>query len=110
MKWNRSNILIIMLCFICLSGCSDNLLSSEKFTLTIVNGFSSSVVRHIYAAPTDTDEWGIDRLGAEVLNPGQSGSLQLSEDTYDVKAVTENGGEYFLWELKLNKDYTWTVR
>jgi hypothetical protein len=37
-----------------------------------------ATVREVYLAPTTADEWGEDRLGAAVLEPGEEAEIKLS--------------------------------
>jgi len=41
---------------------------------------TSRVLRELYAVPGATGEWGADRLGAAVLNPGQSFLLRIRNE------------------------------
>lgn len=104
MKW--VNLMSISLLFlISLGGC----LESETFTLTITNGLSRDI-RHIYVSSVDSETFGEDDLLDQALSPGQSISVELSEDTYDIRAIDEDGNKYDRLELRMNKAHTWTVR
>lgn len=89
-------------------GCgNDNPASSGTITLTIINDLGSYTIHYVYVSPSGSNSWGSDRLGAEkVLDLGESGTLELSRGTYDIKIVDEGGDEYFRWDMKLNGDYT----
>jgi hypothetical protein len=55
---------------------------------------SPSVVQEIYASPSSLPNWGQDRLGAEVVQPGASYIVRLPVDghcVYDVRVVYEGG-------------------
>ena len=110
MKWMTLMSLILVF-LMSLSGCeTDDPVSSETVTLTIVNELQSFTIYHIYISPSGDRQWGTDRLGSRTLAPGGSGSIELSKGEYDIKVVDEDGDEYFKWELRLNGDYTWRVR
>ena len=112
MKWIRMLTLIFSVLMMGFFGCgNDNPASSETITLTIINDLGSYTIHYVYVSPSGSNSWGSDRLGAgKVLDPGESGTLELSRGTYDIKIVDEDGDEYFRWDLKLNNDYTWRVR
>ena len=112
MKWVKMLTLIISVLMMGFLACGDdNPASSGTVTLTIMNGLGSFTIYYVYVSPSGSNSWGSDRLGTgNVLRPGDSGTLELSTGTYDIKIVDEDGDEYFRWDLKLNSDYTWTVR
>ena len=89
----------------------DNPASSGTITLTIVNDLGLYTIHYVYVSSSGSNSWGSDRLGAvNVLDPGESVTLELPTGTYDIKIVDEDGDEYFRWNLELKSDYTWRVR
>lgn len=113
MKWVKMLTLIISVLMMGFLACGDDnpASSSGPVILTIINGLGSFTIYYVYVSPSGSDSWGSDRLGtANVLGPGESGTLELSKGVYDIKIVDEDGDEYFRWNLQLNNDYTWTVR
>jgi hypothetical protein len=60
-------------------------------TFRMTNGSSISAW-YIYVRSCGANSWGIDRLGSEVLSPGESATLHLSAGCYDVRA--DAGPEY----------------
>jgi hypothetical protein len=59
----------------------------------IVNN-TSNVVEQVYASPSNQRSWGQDRLGSEVIPPGQSYIVRLPADgncAYDVRIVYQGG-------------------
>ena len=112
MKWVRMLTLIVSVFMIGFLACgNDNPASSGTVTLTIINGLESYTIHYVYVSPSGSNSWGSDRLGAaNVLDPGESGTLELPQGTYDIKIIDEDGDEYIKWDLKLNNDYTWRVR
>jgi hypothetical protein len=66
-------------------------------------------VYYIYISPSDTDEWGDDFLGDDILLEGHSTNIQLdyplsSVDTYDICLEDEDGDTYFKYEVKLTNN------
>ena len=52
-------------------------------------------IHHLYLSSVDTNEWGPDQLGDEVIESG-GGKFTLTDvpcDAYDVKLVDEDGDE-----------------
>ena len=112
MKWVKMLTLIISVLMMGFLACGDdNPASSGTVTLTIINGLGLYTIHYVYVSSSGSNSWGSDRLGAvNVLDPGESVTLELSKRAYDIKVVDEDGDEYFRWDLQLNNDYTWTVR
>ena len=78
-----------------------------KFTLTNASEYQ---IDEFYASPSNTDEWGEDILGQEVLEGGQSGTVTIADGSdqceYDLKAVEEDGTEHELEGLDICKNPT----
>lgn len=68
--------------------------------LTVQNS-SNYVLEAIYATPVDVFDWGANRLGGDVLFPGESATFALACDVYDVLVVDELGAECMLSNLDL---------
>jgi hypothetical protein len=68
--------------------------------LTIQNS-SNFVLEEIYVTPVDVFDWGPDQLGNDVLFPGESVTIELACDVYDVLVVDELGTECMLFDLDL---------
>lgn len=61
-------------------------------TMRFVNN-SSNTVMQLFFNPSRIPSWGPDRLGANVLRPGQSFTMRLAhEEPYDFRIVWDNGG------------------
>lgn len=75
-----------------------------KFTLDNQSDFT---IDEFYASPANTDEWGEDILGQDVLEGGQSGTVTIADGSdqcvYDLKAVDEDGTEHELMDLDICK-------
>jgi hypothetical protein len=77
------------------------LASAQGASATFVN-HSSVDIHHIYLSPHDADSWGLDQLGQQVLQPGDS--LQLSGircDPSDIKLVDQDERRCTLRNVKL---------
>jgi hypothetical protein len=53
-------------------------------SLTVTNG-SERTACSIYVAPDESIEWGEERLGTEVLDPGESHAVEISDGVYRVR-------------------------
>ncbi len=76
-------------------------------TFRMVNGSSISAW-YIYVRSCGASSWGTDRLGSEVLSPGESATLHLSAGCYDVHAVSssENSKEAYWMGHPVSGDVT----
>jgi len=58
---------------------------------------SPLTVMEFYTSPSNTDSWGSDILGAEVIPPGGSGVVTITDGStecvYDILFVMEDGQE-----------------
>ena len=71
---------------------------SGDTSLRMVNGSTISAW-YIYVRSCGASSWGADRLGTEVLSPGESATLHLSAGCYDVHALSgpdENQEAYWM--------------
>jgi hypothetical protein len=67
-------------------------------TITFWNE-SSYAIEDIYVTEVDTFDWGPDLLGGDVLLPGESISVVVDCNTYDVKVIDETGVECELYNI-----------
>lgn len=52
-----------------------------------VNNNSTQPICFVYISPSDSNEWGEDRLGAEdTIEPGESFEISVDPGTYDLRA------------------------
>ena len=58
-----------------------------------INNCSGQTINEIYVSSSNVNSWGQDRLGANVLPPGQSFmvSLPAGQCVNDIRVVTANG-------------------
>lgn len=73
-----------------------------KFTLENKSDYQ---IDEFYASPANTDDWGVDILGQDVLEGGGSGTVTITDGSdqcvYDLKAVDEDGAEHELTDLDI---------
>jgi hypothetical protein len=72
---------------------------------TLING-TSTVITHVYVGPSDSEDWGDDILGQDVLAPGESVFIYFtrfdgSSCLYDIMVMTREGGEGYLYKIDL---------
>lgn len=79
-------------------------------TITVVNN-STLEIRHLYLSPTDSDNWGSDRLGDSSIAP--AGSFALSDVSCEqgsIKVIAEDqNGCFFYNTTTCTADSTWTI-
>ena len=78
--------------------------------ITIDNDLGSWTIWYIYGDPSDSP-WGNDRLGSELLHPGETMTFYVpANDYYDFKCEDEDGDTYTLWEVWVDEDgFYWSV-
>ena len=80
------------------SGSSINIVNKTGYT-----------IYYIYLSPSDSDRWGADRLGSNVLRNGNSftvSSLSLNNNLYDIRLIDEDDDTYTLRNVRLNPNQT----
>ena len=83
---------------------------SSGAALLITNDSDTSV-SYVYISPADSDEWGEDKLGGDVIGTGESYLItDIPAGTYDLKAEDEDEEVIeFTWEVVLDGNVTWTI-
>src|SRR5436190_18963382 len=71
----------------------------------VVNG-TSVVLTHVFVSPSDTQDWGDDIMGRDVLNPAETVNVTFakfdgSTCLYDVKVVGQAGESGVLYKVDL---------
>ncbi len=81
-------------------------------TVTITNGLGDWTIYFAYCDYSSSDSWSEDRLGSEVLEPGESISFTVdANDNYDFKCIDEDDDEYFMWDVWVGEDgFEWNVQ
>jgi hypothetical protein len=83
---------------------------SDDESITIYND-SSYVIEDLYVTERDTFDWGQDLLGSDALFPGESISIEVGCDVYDIKVVDETGVPCELYDVDVcfGEDDAWFV-
>ncbi len=83
---------------------------SSMAPITIENDLGNYTIWYIYGSPSD-EAWGEDRLGSELLHPGETMTFYVpAGDYYDIKCVDEDDDTYTLWEVWVDEDgFYWSV-
>ncbi len=77
--------------------------------ITITNGLEDYDIYYIYVDPSDAP-WGEDRLGDEILEPGDSFTIEVEPGTWDMQVEDVDGDTYTLWQVEVGADgYDWNV-
>ncbi|MCD4707090.1 MAG: hypothetical protein K8S62_05065 [Candidatus Sabulitectum sp.] len=78
--------------------------------ITIDNDLGSWTIWYVYGDPSDSP-WGDDRLGSDLLDPGESITFYVpADDYYDLRVVDEDDDVYTLWEVWVDSDgFYWSV-
>jgi hypothetical protein len=71
---------------------------------TLVND-TGVIILNVYVSLSTVADWQEDLLGDNVLNPGDSMDIAFSGEvegcTYDIKVVTQDGREGYLYKVDL---------
>ena len=66
----------------------------------VIKNKSDWSIQHFFLSPVETEEWGPDQLGDEVINTGDTFTLNgVPCDSYDVRLVDEDGDECVIAEV-----------
>lgn len=69
---------------------------AEDLQFELINNSAFTVVQ-FYTSPSNTDDWREDVLGAEVVAPGESGTVTVTDGSdqcaYDIRVVLDDGSE-----------------
>ena len=78
--------------------------------LEIVNE-SGDRIASLYISPTDSDTWGIDRLGDDVIDAGATSTVDgISRGSYDIKAEdADDNPVETVYNVPLSGEMSWTV-
>ena len=77
----------------------------DSVTFTLENNTSYTIIE-VYITANDSDSWGDDLLGDEILDPDEA--LDLTDDDffdgeclYDIKVVWEDGSAHIIEDIDL---------
>jgi hypothetical protein len=83
-----------------------------RASIVLTNNSGHTVYR-VYFSPSDQQDWGPDRLGSEILDPGETYMWQdLAPGTYDMKAEKQDGtilDERRYQSIAAGGVYDWTL-
>jgi len=83
--------------------------AAPKSSVKIING-SKWDIHHLFIAPASSDKWGPDQLEDNIIQSGQSFTINnIPCDEYDVKVVDEDGDECVIEAAKLCSDHYWKI-
>lgn len=78
-------------------------------SLTLYNE-SDWTIHHVRLSPSTSRRWGPDRLGDQVLGPGEYLTLSSIEcDDYDLQVIDEDGDECILTEVEICEASEWRL-
>jgi hypothetical protein len=71
---------------------------------------SDYIIEDIYVTQVDTFDWGPDLLGGDVLRSGESITIAVDCDVYDIKVIDETGVECELHDIDVClEDDGWVI-
>jgi hypothetical protein len=83
----------------------------DRATVTVQNR-SATTIRHLYLTPQDSDDWGPDQLGDNLIE-AKKGAFKLTDipcGVYDVRLVDDDGNECVVEEVDIcARRETWTI-
>jgi len=81
-------------------------LSAESRSITVTNDLNETVY-YLYLSPEEDSDWGEDRLGDEILDPGSSITIDVQVDSasavFDLMAEDESEKSYRIEGLNLQE-------
>ncbi len=78
--------------------------------VTIYNDLGNYTVYYVYCSSSSASSWGDDRLGSEVIVPGDSFTFYVNPGTYDIQLEDEDGDTYTRMGVDVRSDgYHWAV-
>lgn len=100
--------LIALLFSLTVSGCV--IVSDDEDTSLTVYNDSSYVLTELYVTTVDNPNWGPDMLGTTVLYPGESITVYVACDYWDIQIVDELGAvcEVYDYYLCFDND-AWSI-
>ena len=83
---------------------------TDEAALEVVNE-SDDTITYLYISPTDSDTWGSDWLGDDVISDGATRTFDgLSRGNYDIKAAdADEDSVETVYNIPISGEMTWTV-
>lgn len=83
--------------------------AQNRYSLKVMNR-SKFDIHHLYMSSTETDEWGPDQLGDQVLSAGSNYTITgIKPGEYDVKVVDEDGDKCVLNGVQMFENKQWDI-
>jgi hypothetical protein len=84
-------------------------LSAQNLPSVRITNNTGYDVYYIYISPSDSEDWGEEFLGDDILLDGHSVNIQLDHplstvDTYDFYIEDEDGDTYFKYEVEITNN------
>jgi hypothetical protein len=84
-------------------------LPALAYDLVIVNK-SKYDIHELYVSKSKSSKWGADQLRKQTIDAGEKFTLRdLSEGTYDLKVVDEDGTECVVEDEDVDQHKEWTI-
>ena len=104
---SRLNVAMVALAalVVIFMGTTSTALAADPRDFTLINA-TGATIRYVYVSPTYESDWGSDVLGDDVLPAGHRLTITFSRFRagncfYDVKVVTDRGGEGVMKNVNL---------
>jgi hypothetical protein len=86
------------------------IVDDDENTITVYNE-SEQVITELFITEVNTFDWGPDVLGGSELFPGESVTVEVGCDTYDIQVVGEFSGPCELYDVDVcfGDDDGWVI-
>ena len=83
----------------------------EKVPLSVTNGLENYDIHIIYISRSSDSVWGTNHLpGTDILAPGRTAEVMVTQGLYDIQVTDEDGDTYTLDDVKIGSEgFNWTV-
>ena len=109
----RTSLLVAFSITVCLvTGIVGAIHASDETRFRCVNGLGNWDIHRVYFSPTSSSDWGEDQLRSDqILNPGEYETWTISADSWDFRAIDEDGDTYRRLNVCVSEGMTveWTV-
>lgn len=84
-------------------------LAASAGTIEITNATGSWDIYYAYISPSTSDDWGSDWLGSDIMTVGDTWEFPVTNGSWDIKLVDEDGDEYILYNVPVSGTWSWSV-
>ncbi|HOA04736.1 MAG TPA: hypothetical protein PLF04_06020 [Candidatus Fermentibacter daniensis] len=84
-------------------------LAASAGTIKITNNTGGWDIYYAYISPADSDQWGNDWLGSDIMSDGETWEFPVANGTWDIRLVDEDGDDYILYNVPVSGTWTWNV-